>query len=121
MEKMRVERLSRHLYDVVTLAKTEFAEKALSDPGLYQTIVDHRHSFTRVGGVNYNLLQPNTIDPLPIPEAMEAWKSDYQKMVEQMIYEPSPPSFDEIISKLRALKERINNLSWKLDKQYPSY
>ena len=121
IEKMRVERLSRHLYDVVMLANTEFAEKALSDPGLYQTIVDHRHSFTRVGGVNYNLLQTNTIDPLPIPAVLASWRADYQKMVEQMIYESSPPSFEEILSKLRSLKERINNLSWKFDKQYPTY
>lgn len=121
IERMRVERLSRHLYDVVTLAKTEFAEKALSDPSLYQTIVDHRQAFTRVGGVNYNSLQPQTIDPMPRPEVLDAWRADYQKMVEQMIYEPSPPSYDEIISKLRSLKERINNLFWKLDKKYPSY
>ena len=41
-EKMRVKRLSRHLYDVVKLSKTEFAEKALSDQTLYETIVEHR-------------------------------------------------------------------------------
>jgi hypothetical protein len=118
-EKMRVERLSRHLYDIVKLAEAGYADKALADPDLYRTIVDHRYIFTRVGGVNYNLLQPNTIDPLPIPAVVEAWKVDYQKMVEQMIYEASPPSFKEVIRDIEILKNRINQLPWRLNKEYP--
>jgi predicted nucleotidyltransferase component of viral defense system len=118
-ENRRVERLSRHLYDVVKLSKTEFAVKALSDPGLYATIVDHRYKFTRVGWVNYNLHQPQTINPLPVPEVMDAWKADYNTMIEQMIYEENPPSFDQIISELTELKNKINLLPWKFTNEYP--
>ncbi len=118
-EKMRVDRLSRHLYDVYHLSKTEFAEKALSDKELYETIVNHRYNFTRIGGVNYNGHQPQTIDPIPIPEVIEAWKSDYKKMLEQMIYEENPPTFDEIISGLTILKNSINSLPWKFEMEFP--
>lgn len=112
-EKMRFERLSRHLYDVVALAKTEYAEKALRDQALYETIVLHRHKFTRVGGVNYNLHQAKTINPIPNPEIIEAWRKDYNTMIEQMIYEENPLSFDEISLALEHLKAKINALDWE--------
>lgn len=118
-EKVRVNRLSRHLYDIVKLSKTEFASKALSDQNLYKTIVDHRYKFTRVGGVDYNKHQPESISPIPTTEIIELWRSDYNIMLEQMIYETGPPSFDEIMSDLLELKHTINNLSWKIDKVYP--
>jgi hypothetical protein len=57
-EKIRVERLSRHLYDVYQLSQTKFADIALQDKELYETIVKHRLKFTKVGDVDYNLHQP---------------------------------------------------------------
>ena len=119
-EKIRVDdRLSRHLYDVVSLSETEFAEIALNDSELYETIVIHRHKFTRLGGVDYNLHQPKTINPIPIPEVIEEWKKDYNKMLEQMIYEENPYSFEELIEKLNDLTSRINSLDWKFKKSFP--
>lgn len=118
-EKIRVNRLSRHLYDVVKLSTSEFADKALNDLELYATIVEHRHKFTPVGGVNYNLHQPQTINPIPLPEYIKAWEADYNKMVVDMIYEENAASFEEIISDLTALKNRINEFTWKFDKEFP--
>lgn len=118
-EKMRVDRLSRHLYDVCKLSKTDFAEKALNDKQLYETIVEHRYQFTRIGGVDYNLHQPQTINMLPVPQVLAAWRADYNKMLEQMIYEENPPSFDEVINELTSLKEKINALPWMFEMQFP--
>jgi predicted nucleotidyltransferase component of viral defense system len=118
-EKMRVDRLSRHLYDVYKLSKTDFADKALNDKELYETIVDHRYKFNRIGHINYNLHQPQTINMLPLPEVMEAWKADYETMVEQMIYEENPPSFEKLIEGLTTLKNKINTLEWKFDMEFP--
>jgi hypothetical protein len=80
---------------------------------LYETIVYHRHKFTRVGGVDYNLHQPKSINPIPLPEVIDEWKKDYNTMIEQMIYEENPYSFEEIINALLQLKEKINALDWK--------
>jgi hypothetical protein len=63
--------------------------------------------------------QPQTINPLPIPEVMEAWNADYKKMLEEMIYEQDPPSFEEIILKLTELKNQINAIDWKMETQFP--
>ena len=90
-EKIRVDRLSRHLYDIYQLAKTEFATNAIHDKGLYETIVSHRYVFTRLGGVDYNLHQPQTIRPIPPSDLEEAWQADYRTMQEQMIYGDSLP------------------------------
>ncbi|MCL4482795.1 MAG: hypothetical protein M1445_09340 [Bacteroidetes bacterium] len=56
---------------------------------------------------------------MPIPQVLEAWKADYKTMLEQMIYEEKPPSFDEIIMELTGLKDKINALTWKFENQFP--
>jgi len=81
-----------------------YTEKALNNKALYETIVVHRHKFTRIGGIGYNLHQPKTINPIPIQEVIEAWRKDcnimIEQMIEQMIYEENPPSFEDIITDL---------------------
>jgi hypothetical protein len=119
-EKMRVDRLSRHLYDVHKLAYSEVAEKAISNKELYETIVNHRFTFSKVGRVDYNSLNPKTLDPLPIPEVVDAWKADYQKMREQMIYEQNPPTFDELLESIEKLKARLSKLEWEFSLEFPN-
>jgi hypothetical protein len=46
IEKIKVERKSRHLYDVEKLMDTEYATAALGNKALYQTIVEHRAKLT---------------------------------------------------------------------------
>jgi predicted nucleotidyltransferase component of viral defense system len=116
INKIRVDRLSRHLYDIYQLSKTKFVEIALSDKELYETIVKHRYRFTRVSGVNYNLHQPQTINFIPVSEIMEEWKADYKTMQEQMIYVESP-SFEIVIEDLTKLKNTINAFDWTMESQ----
>ncbi len=117
-EKIRVNRLSRHLYDVVKLSKTQFAEKALQNKELYTTIIEHRSKFTRVGGVDYKLHHPKHINPIPTEKYIDAWRKDYKSMLDQMIHEENAPSFDEIIEELKILKSKINSLGWRFDKEF---
>jgi len=116
-EKIRVDRLSRHLYDIYQISKKEYADKALQNKELYETIVKHRHSFTRLGGVDHNLHQPQTIDFIPPKELLPEWEADYKTMQEQMIHGDSP-KFTELIASLTALKGKINTLSWKMDVEF---
>jgi hypothetical protein len=117
-DKRRVDRLSRHLYDVVKLAKTEFAEKAFANQDLYETIVEHRYKFTRVGGINYNLHTPQDINPIPPADMIKSWKSDYNTMIEQMTYEQNPPTFDQILEEMEKIKTKFNALPWQLSKTF---
>jgi hypothetical protein len=122
-DRIRVDRLSRHLYDVYRLIHSDFALKAINDRELYETIVKHRHTHTRIGGVDYNLHQPQTINPIPVPELIDAWEADYKTMQEQMIYGESP-SFTEIIDTITDFTlNKINNLEWKMEVNFqkPSF
>lgn len=118
-EKRRINRMSRHLYDIAKLSKTSYADKALNDKILYETIVNHRYTFTRISGVDYNWHQPATINFLPLPKVRKDWENDYRQMLESMIYEENPPSFEQLIAELTKLNKKINALNWIFEKEYP--
>lgn len=116
-EKIRVDRLSRHLYDIFQISNTDYAKTALEATDLYETIVKHRYSFTKLGGVDYNLHQPQSIDFIPPEKLLPAWQSDYQAMQEQMIHGESP-KFNDLINSLNELKQKINALPWKMNVEF---
>jgi hypothetical protein len=43
---------------------------------------------------------------------MADWKRDYNRMVEQMIYDQNPPAFETLIMKLEEVNSKINNVEW---------
>ena len=111
-EKKRVERLSRHLYDIEKLCHTLFAEKAFQNEELYRTIVKHRSVFAKLYGVDYNRHQPGSIAFIPPSALMPQWKSDYDEMAENMIYGDKLP-FARLIENLTVLQTKINNMHWQ--------
>jgi hypothetical protein len=113
-DKRKVERYSRHLYDIYQISKTAYSDNALNDQDLYQIIVNHRYKFTKVGNVDYSLHQPQTISFIPPKEELSDWKKDYKTMQEQMIYGDSP-DFADLIESLQALQEKINATKWEIN------
>jgi len=107
--KMRVERLSRHLYDIEVLSRTPFSQKALENMDLYNTIVAHRGKFTRLEGVDYAKHFPPHIQIVPPPDMLPLWEKDYHEMVESMIY-GEKLSFNELILKIRVIQSLINKV-----------
>ena len=118
-EKIRVDRLSRHLYDIYQLSVAGFAQNILSDAELYETIVSHRQTYTKVSGVDYNLHQPQTINPIPPSDIIKKWESDYRTMQEEMIYGDSP-TFDTMIETIKKYVAKINSVSWTMKKEFPT-
>jgi predicted nucleotidyltransferase component of viral defense system len=119
-EKIRVDRLSRHLYDIYHLTNAGIAEQAINDKELFETIVAHRYKFSRVGEVDYNLHSPKTLNPIPIPGIIEEWKSDYAKMKDDMIYEENKPSFEDLINNLEELRTKLQALDWAFELTFPT-
>ena len=113
-EKIRVNRLSRHLYDVYSLYHSDFKDKALKDEDLYRTIVHHRIEFTRIAGIDYSLHNPKTINPIPPISVIKKWEQDYETMKSEMLYSVYRPDFSEIIKTLEKLKLEINSLDWDI-------
>lgn len=112
-EIIRVDRMSRHLFDIYKLAASPFAEKVLLNQELYTEIVYHRQMFTKLGGVDYKLHNPGTINPIPPDNLLDAWKRDYSIMQEQMIYADSP-SFDAMLEAIKKYISKINQLDWQI-------
>ncbi len=108
-DPIKSNRMSRHLYDLVKINKTQFASIALGATELYSTIVEHRSKFTRISGIDYSKHQPSQIVLIPGEQVLKVWKSDYEKMREFMIFGEAP-TFNELIPELRSLQQKINNL-----------
>jgi hypothetical protein len=110
-EKRRVERLSRHLYDIERLSRTPFLQKALQNKELYDTIVAHRSKFFHLQGVDYTKHLPEYIKIVPPADLLPLWEKDYDSMTKSMVYGERLP-FDELIQKIMELQEKINAINW---------
>lgn len=108
--KEKVIRLSRHLYDIEKLIETGYAEKAIRDNELYNTIVEHRKKITPVRGIDYNSHSMDKVCFIPPDNLLNEWENDYKSMQENMIYGSSLP-FNQLISKLKEFNHKINNLN----------
>ncbi|GAO30692.1 nucleotidyl transferase AbiEii/AbiGii toxin family protein [Geofilum rubicundum] len=110
-EDIRINRLSRHLYDVEKLMHTEFLDLALGNQSLYNEIINHRNIYTKIAAVNYKLHQPKTLNPIPPKKILGDWEKDYKAMQEAMIFGESLP-FEQLIERIKELKQRINGINW---------
>ncbi len=108
-ENMRSDRMSRHLYDVIRIVDSGYADTALNDNELFVAIIEHRRKFIGLKGFDYDSLSPKTINIIPPEEVLEKWKDDYKKMQDSMIYGDSL-SFEELLDQLRILNRRINDM-----------
>lgn len=106
---IRIDRMSRHLYDVHRIMQTPIADEALSDNELYDTVIEHRKTFIGLKGFDYDTLRKPTLSILPPDSVYAAWKKDYETMQEEMIYGESVP-FEKIISDLKELNDKINQM-----------
>jgi len=110
-EKIKVNRLSRHLYDIEKMMDTEYAKKALTDKNLYQQLVEHRKTITPVKDIDYANHKPEKINPVPPDSLLDDWQKDYKQMQQNMIYRESLP-FDKLLQRILELKERINKIRY---------
>ena len=105
-EKIRSNRMSRHLYDLDVLMDTEHGITALEDEELYYSIIDHRAKFNRLPGVDYGTHAKETISFLPPDSVVHVWESDYNSMRETMFYGNTKP-FSVLMERLQQLQERF--------------
>lgn len=107
--EIRIERMSRHLYDVYQIMQTDIADEALVDENLYDSVIEHRRKFIGLKGFDYDTLRRPSLRIVPVGEIRGRWESDYKNTVLNMVMGPVP-SFDEIITELEDLNKRINRM-----------
>ena len=108
---IRVDRMSRHLYDIGQMLKTPIAEKAICDVQLYHQVIEHRRLFIGLHGFDYNSLNPQTLNIIPPESIMEQWGIDYENMRRYMIYGDSV-GFDVLINELQAFNQKVKKNEW---------
>lgn len=106
---IRIERMSRHMYDIGQMLKTPIVERAVNDALLYRQVVEHRRTFIGLRGFDYDTLYPATLNIVPPPSVFEQWKSDYENMRLHMIYGESA-SFEVLVKELEKLNSIINQI-----------
>lgn len=104
-----IERITRHMYDIVKMMDQPFAMEAMLNEQLYEDIVAHRKKFTAWSGLDYTTHLPHTISFLPPKGIEEVLRDDYKQMQIGFIY-TNAPSFDEILERLSELQNRFRAL-----------
>ena len=77
-----------------------------TNDALWESIRHHREIYTSVKEVDYTPDVRKRLRIVPREDILEEWKSDYQAMMESMIY-GKKPSFEELLAALSELQERF--------------
>jgi hypothetical protein len=102
------ERLSRHWYDLATLADLEYGHAALANRDLLADVVKHKKVFYNTSYANYDACLARQLRLLPNEAALTALRADFQRMIDAGMFIGEAPAFDGIVERLRALEARIN-------------
>lgn len=109
-ENPRSNRMSRHLYDLEKMMNNEFANQALANKDLYNTIIEHRKVFYNLNGVDYSKNESDKINIIPPINIFSDWEKDYMEMKRSFIYSDSL-SFYDLIKRITELQEIIHSIS----------
>lgn len=109
------ERMSRHLYDLEKIMDSPYAESALQNAELYKTIIRHRQKFNNIQGIDYRTHYSDHIQICPPEKLLNDWRNDYENIRESFIYDKSKKTFDELITRMLELTNRIRKVNIKAD------
>ena len=103
----RIDRLTRHMYDIVKMMDKQFATDAINNAVMYNEIIAHRKSFTAWAGLDYATHSPQTITFVPPLEVDAILRNDYEQMKYGFIYKDAPTY------RLNTLQQTFRQLDWK--------
>lgn len=104
------ERMSRHYYDLYEMGQSRIFDKALEQVELMQNVVEFDKLFFRYSWLNYDEVKCGSFHLVPKnTEKIKSLKADYRQM--QLMFFKVPPTFDQIISGLQDMEDRINKVS----------
>lgn len=107
VDKIRTDRLTRHLYDLDRIMRVEYGEMAIANDELFNTIVQHRKTITPLRGMDYSNHVKGKLSIIPPDSIMEKWQADYRTMQENMIVGESL-KWDELLGSIKEIEERFN-------------
>ncbi len=109
IDKIRTDRLTRHLYDLDKIMSSMYGEKALTEDELFATIVQHRKTVTPLRGINYDNHEKGKLSIIPPPEVIKNWEQDYKTMQENMIV-GDHLNWDNLLKRIKNIEDRFNKI-----------
>lgn len=105
----KIDRLTRHFYDIEKMMDKEFVTEVLKNESLYSDLVEHRSKFTAWSGFDYQTHHPTTISFLPPDALKKTLEADYEEMKKGFIY-GEKLTYEELIERISVLQERLREL-----------
>lgn len=102
------ERLSRHIYDVVMLSRSDVGKEAIKDLELLEIVAKHKAFYFRSNSARYDEAKPGTLKIAPHGELLKAFYDDYRKM--RNMFSGEVVKFDILIQELQTIESKINSL-----------
>lgn len=106
--RMDANRLSRHWSDLAVLADHDIGKRSVSDRAMLADVVKHKKVFYYTAHANYDACLAGELRLAPEGELLDALNTDFGQMTEDKMFDVEPPSFDRIVSRLKALEREIN-------------
>jgi hypothetical protein len=104
--KVTPDRFARHYADTAALALHADASDAIANSALLDRVVRWKSCFFGSAWARYDLAVPPTFRLVPPAEREAVLRRDYQAMRDMYLSEPTP--FEEILSTLVAVEQRVN-------------
>lgn len=108
-DKIRTDRLTRHLYDLEKMMDTEQGITAITDDELFNTIVEHRKNVTPIRGIDYSNHKKGKLKITPPQEVIQDWEKDYKEMQQNMMAGESLP-WNALIERIKEIERRFNQI-----------
>ena len=105
------ERLSRHWFDLVSLAGHDMGRAALENRALLEDVVRYKTVFFNSSYAHYDHCLNGRLRLVPDKDQLTPLKSDYDAMRAASIIRPDAPKFDVLIDQIREIETEANRLS----------
>jgi hypothetical protein len=114
-KRLRGERYSRHWYDLVQLARSNYFELAVNNRGLALSVAQHQSKFFSEKDlegtkIDYGKAIEGNIQLVPSGESLIALERDYDAMLKDGLLSLHEPGFAELMEGCRDIETRINKL-----------
>ncbi|NLR81492.1 nucleotidyl transferase AbiEii/AbiGii toxin family protein [Chitinophaga eiseniae] len=109
-ENLKLERGSRHLYDICKMDDQGITDLVLADPSFYKTLLEHRRHWIRLKGIDYDTLHPSLVNFVPPPITHRRYAQDYKAMETGGMLTQKYHNFEVLISRLQHINNRFRYL-----------
>jgi hypothetical protein len=106
--KSGADRMSRHWCDLYKLADHAIGKSAVANRALLADVVKHKKVFFSASYANYDACCAGGLKLVPSDAGLVVLRADHNDMVAAGMFFRGPPTFDDVVARLRKLEAEIN-------------